>query len=89
MHEHGQCEPVFVVYTCLLTLFLSQYLLSTHRRYFTFVPKVTLTVVNLDSVHQTILFALYYFHRLLYCKPSVNLPSALSSEFHQTAETCD
>ena len=83
----ARSEPASVVYTCLLTLFLSQHLLSTHRRYLSFAPKVT--VFNLDSLHQTILFALQYFHGLLYCKPSVSLPSALSSEFHQTAEMCD
>ena len=53
----ARSEPAIVTYTCLLTLFLNQHLLSTHRRYFTFAPKVTLTVVNLDSMHHTILFA--------------------------------
>ena len=54
----ARSEPAFVVYICLLTLFLSEHLLSTRRRYFAFAPKLTLTVVNLDSLHQTILFDL-------------------------------
>ena len=46
----ARSEPSFVVNICLLTLFLSQHLLSTRRRYFAFAPKVILTVVNLDSL---------------------------------------
>ena len=55
----ARSEPAFVVYTCLLTLFLSQHLLSTRRRYFAFAPKVTLTAVNLGSLLQTILFIVF------------------------------
>ena len=57
----ARSEPAFVVYTCLLTLFVSQHLLSTRRRYFVFEQKVTLTGVNLDNLDallQTILFGL-------------------------------